>query len=511
MNIGDEVFIAYPSAVQWEKKGNASDRKGKKAKNHLLWGDWARVLNVSGKWIEVSCRKKSGWVHSDDLQQNRILEVNFVDVGQGDGAHIQTPNDSAIVVDAGIEDNLFRFLRWRFGKFKKKFKFESAIITHPDKDHYYGFKYLFEHPKVEFGAVYHNGIIEQVTSGKNSLGKIEKPRGAKKKCITGLALTRNDLKKVTDSPAKRGKRLYPNMLHSADKSGRVGNFIGLMASTDLDNPIYLTGYAPSDQNGMTVKILGPLPTNLPNGKQGLPTFGSKGKTKNGHSVILQIEIGDVSIQLGGDLNEPSQDYLLENYTGLSHPPHNMIEEQEIISAARTHFEADVTKACHHGSLDISTTFLQAVNPIATIVSSGDNEPHAHPQPATLGLVGKFGRGSAPLIFSTELARSTDEKIKNPSIVRAELRKTLEANEAILKDPSSTASQRTKAEAKIETALKTIERSVAKYGMINVRTDGKNVLIAQKLERDRSKSKRWDIHLLEPDQNRQLKYKKKKGH
>lgn len=510
MNIGDAFYISYPSAVHWSERGKASDLKGKKALNQLLWGDWAKIEDVKGKWIQVRSRGRSGWVRIESLQDNRILEVNFVDVAQGDGAHIQTPDDHALLVDAGQEDNIYRFLRWRFGKFENPFKFEAAVITHPDKDHYYGFTHLFEHENVEFGAVFHNGIVEQKLAGKNSLGKEEKPSGAKRKHITGIVLDRDDLKKITGSNARIGGRFYPKLMKTAEESGRVGDIIGVMASTDLSTPAYLPGFSPTDQRGMTIKLLGPLPALLSNGKLGLPTFGGAGKTKNGHSVVMQIEIGNVNIQLGGDLNKPSQDYLLESYTGLSHPPHSAQEEEDIISAARPFFEADVTKACHHGSLDISTTFLQAVNPIVTVVSSGDNEPHAHPQPATLGLVGKYGRGKAPLIFSTELARSSDDKIKKPSLVRKELRKTLQENQAVLNDAASSGSQKQKAQANIEKALRVIERSVANYGMINLRTDGANVLMAQRLERDRSKSKRWDIHLLEPDQNGRLRYQKK-GH
>jgi len=72
------------------------------------------------------------------------LEVNFVDVAQGDGCHIQTPDDKALLIDAGLEDNMYRFLSWRFGRFKKPFTFESFVISHPDQDHYFGFGKFFK-------------------------------------------------------------------------------------------------------------------------------------------------------------------------------------------------------------------------------------------------------------------------------------------------------------------------------------------------------------------------------
>ncbi|MCI2398564.1 hypothetical protein [Aliiroseovarius subalbicans] len=505
MQIGDTVFIGYPHCVHWKSPGAQGAKKGKTAINQLLWGDWARVLDLDGSWIKIRTRGRDGWVRGNDLQTNRILEVNFVDVGQGDGAHIQTPDDRALVVDAGEADNMYRFLRWRFGRFQNRFDFEAMVISHPDKDHYQGFSDLFEHENVGIGTLFHNCIVEQVQNGSSTLGMYEKPPGATKKHVTGLVRSLAELRLITDDAARRGRRLYPNLMRSAVESGRVGDILGLLASDDTTSPAYLPGFAPQDGRGMVVKVLGPLPTHFAGGLTGLPGFGSTGKTKNGHSVVLQIEIGDVRIQLGGDLNAPAQDYLLERYTGLSHPPHSAGEEDRIVTAARDVFEADITKACHHGSPDVAPAFMRAVNPLVTVVSSGDNEPHAHPRPDTLGMIGRYGRGDRPLIFSTELARSARETIKHPNLVRRELRAELAKNETVLADPTATQAQKDKAEEAIQKSLRVIERSVANYGMINLRTDGRNVVMAQRLERDRSKSVRWDVHQFEPDQTGRLQY------
>jgi len=124
-------------------------------------------------------------------------------------------------------------------------------------------------------------------------------------------------------------------------------------------------------------------------------------------------------------------------------------------------EVDVAKSCHHGSADFSSEFLRAINPIATIISSGDEEPYCHPRPDTLGTIGKHSRGERSLIFCTELARSSKEYV--------ELEKS--------------------------NSSKKRERVVTVYGMINVRTDGEKVVIAQKLEQAAS-SRNWDIHKLE---------------
>lgn len=503
MQAGDTRFISYPDAVHYGEKGAPNATRGKKAINHLLWGDWSKVLSVSGNWVQIRARGRDGWVRRENLQENRILEVNFVDIGQGDGCHIQTPDDRAVVIDAGVGDNMYRFLRWRFGRFARPFTFESFVVSHPDQDHYFGFSYLFADKNVLVEQVFHNCIVEQVSAGKSSLGKEQKI--GRKKYLTGLVQTLEELKGITGSAAKRGRRQYPNMMREALDGGRVADIQGVLASDDWANTVYLPGFAPGDNRGLTIKILGPVPQVL-NGKPALPRIGSDGVTKNGHSVVLLLEIGLVRMLLGGDLNEPSQEYLLEHYTGMSARPNSVDAEIALIEDGRKTFEVDIAKACHHGSAHVSPHFLQATNPLATVISSGDDEPHSHPRPDTLGLIGRFSRGSRPLIFSTELARSGTEHIKHPNQVRRELRRNMEKELAIINNPQCTDAQKKAAEARLEKHLSVIQRSVANYGMINVLTDGINLIVVQRLERERSKSKRWDIYRFEPDSRNRLQFR-----
>ena len=36
-------------------------------------------------------------------------------------------------------------LKWRFGKLTQRFEFHAAVISHPDQDHYLGFRPIFQH------------------------------------------------------------------------------------------------------------------------------------------------------------------------------------------------------------------------------------------------------------------------------------------------------------------------------------------------------------------------------
>jgi hypothetical protein len=133
-----------------------------KSIQHLLFGDfvtppksadgknykkWSKSLTKKvGKdtWVQVRSRQTEGWVKLSSLQMNRTLEVNFVDIGQGDGCHLVTPDDKHYIIDAGQRDNMYRFLRWRFNLAKpgKKLPDFRAIISHPDQDHWKGFEWL---------------------------------------------------------------------------------------------------------------------------------------------------------------------------------------------------------------------------------------------------------------------------------------------------------------------------------------------------------------------------------
>jgi beta-lactamase superfamily II metal-dependent hydrolase len=491
-------FAGYPSVVMLDKPGG-------KAVNQLLWGDWLlrrKGVRPQDGFVEISARGSRGWVKEDDIQDKRLLEIVFVDIGQGDGALVVTPDDEHILVDAGQEDNMFRFLRWKYGKFAKAWTFKAFVISHPDQDHYKGFQRLFEEPNVNVETVYHNGLIER--AGDKLLGA-EKKVGAVN-YVQDVILDKDQLAALLAPDEARGRKVYPNMLKTALDSGRVAD-IRMLSVVDR----HLPGFGPHDKSNVKIDVLGPVPE----GERKAPMLrrfdsGAKyGVTKNGHSVVLRIAYGRRTILLGGDLNIPAEEYLLQHHTGKIVPPKSRNEADEIVAAARKVFECDVTKACHHGSADFTSLYLRAVNPLATVISSGDDEPHAHPRADSIGTIGKFSRGDRPLIFSTELARSGKELIKNPNLLRAELEAAQKNVEAAEKAGGQAAK---KAKAEYDKVIRNItgklDRSIAVYGAINLRTDGNRIVMAQRLERASSRRKKWDIYLLEEDKSGTLQFKSK---
>ena len=471
-------FAGYPDVkmlnlVLNSKKGI----KQMKLVKHLLFGDYIKLEFKNGKPVKKTidgqeyvygrARGMSGYVPVNNILANRILEVNFIDVGQGDGCHIVTPEDKHFLIDAGASNNMFRFLSWRFNLRRAKARIPpfDVVISHSDLDHYYGFNAIFKASgnsrEFAINKIYHNGMIEASGSGVDSLGTI------KDKQITGLCLTNAQYKKRVKGLTKKGR------------------FIEMLENSNAPKEALYKGYGSIyKMNGMNLEVLAPVHDKA-GGVAALPVLGNKGVTKNGHSVVLKLHYGKLRIILGGDLNSVSEDYLIEKYSGVAFGKLRKERLQKNLSAtrareidskintaiskARNVFECDIAKSCHHGSPDFTHEFLKVLNPIVTVISSGDDEPHCHPRPDTLGTIGKHSRGERSLIFSTELARSGLEFLDIGKILAERQKAGL-----------------------VSTKIK--ERVVTRYGMINVRSDGERVVIAQMLERNSPRGN-WDIHTL----------------
>ncbi|MBV7255788.1 MBL fold metallo-hydrolase [Pacificimonas sp. WHA3] len=536
---------------------------------HLLWGDWVKITAYDYRtapenpedsasppptldhddldfiesklagMVPVRVRGRSGYMHAEDLGEKQLLEVVFVDVGQGDGVLLVTPDDRKYVIDAGVGDNMCRYLEWRFAGFKGAVSgFDGVILTHPDKDHYFGVSHLVANENFRAAHIWHNGIVERFAisaAGRQSsasdllLGPRETVGGKDKQdYLTGLieddaALSAflSNRKHWVSARTGRAKQ-YPDLLNRAqtavDASGERRFPDIAMLSTEhgerFGGRVYLPGFAPDSGSACTIQIIGPVVEPTADGKPRLRTFADKaqahttsmnsGKTKNGHSVLLKLIYGRFSLLFGGDLNSPAEMFLLEHYTGL--PVYEPADptDTDVVQAARPIFGADVAKACHHGSGDFTDRFLAAINAAATIISSGDEESHGHPRSDTLGAVGHHGRGERSLVFSTELARSAPEYLSrkdSPWFQGANLQGRAQAEP----DPVKRAALQAQADEKLSTARK---RNVTVYGSINLRSDGERVVIAYMLEKP-SDSRRWDVYTLEGRNDGPLHYRSSK--
>ena len=492
-------YANYPFVHLFE---DDNGHKGDAKIHQILFGDWVGVLKpkkTDGDFVQVRVRGETGWMHKDMLLDERVLEIVFVDVGQGDGALVVTPDDEHFIIDTGFGDNMLRYLKWRYNDFKTKWTFKYGIATHGDADHYGGFHYLAGVENVCFENYLHNGLMEYQKNVKPSdFGEIidvdpdpiyyTELFDTKQKVLDFLAHEPNWKHPTRSQHDKKYALLMKRMLDN----NKIKNEIQMPSAEDD----YLKGFEKDKE--LNIKILGPF-TEQVNGKKALRKLGNRAKTKNGHSIILKLNYKDINIFMGGDLNSSAERFLMKKYTGNSLRFGASNTEEDFLKTARPIFQADIAKACHHGSADFTSLFLKCINTAATIISSGDEESYSHPNPATLGAVGVNSRGDRPLIFSTELARSHREDERETVAEIREIDLALETET----DPQKRLDLIDKKQEKIE---KLKERNVTVYGSINVRTDGERCIIAQKLEKG-GKGRRWDIHRLEKNKEGNFEYVK----
>jgi beta-lactamase superfamily II metal-dependent hydrolase len=463
-------------------------------------GDWLRIGNdINSTWSEVRWGKETLAIKKTDYQEERLLEMISLDVGQGDGCILTIPQVGArekiLIIDAGLGDHMKGYLDYRFRDFKEKFNFHAAVVTHPDSDHYQGFQKISDNPQISFEHLYHNGILERTGPTSQSLGPVEKG------FLTDIRVSKTAARNLYSQSAVRGRKRYPKLMWTALNSDRFGDIS--MLSTDHgqkeDGRTWMPGFAPSNNAEFTIEVLGPVVEKTPNGKKGLRTFASSmtakamdvGKTKNGHSVLLRLAYRGFSVLFGGDLNTPAEHFLMRHYGNQGNAPTTIADTNAMIERASAHFTVDLMKSCHHGASDVTDEFLEATRAAAFVVWPGDDESYVHPRPDLLGLLGKKGRGHRPLVLCTELLRSTREKEDHT------LRSKLDTLVEKITKETDKKKKKILDQARSEILDELFKRNVGAYGAINLRTDGRRTVVA--FRREQSKwTNRWFTYELEKD-------------
>ncbi|OVE79271.1 hypothetical protein BVY01_02950 [bacterium I07] len=479
---------------------------GNQKRKYLLWGDGVTIIQPGASRTKIRARGRNseGWIQTSALGGQSLLEYYFIDVGQGDGVLIKTPDFKHIMIDGGYPrdhqdtgKSAADFVDWKFYEDydKDDIKIDAMIATHCDADHYGGLWDLLntaasnelDANRVFVKAFYHAGLgrwrklgggsgnwLGPYTNhnGEDYFTQLNGDRNAVIPCLTG-----------GPDPQLQGwwKAFFETVL-----AARWANYHPTTIHRLSQRTQYLPGFSPNGSDPV-VQVLAPVEQDI-NGQPGIKRFtGGDSINTNGNSILLRVDYGQTRTLLTGDLNKKSMKALWEDYSG-----------------NRQEFACDVAKACHHGSDDISYTFLRGMNPAVTIISSGDNEKHDHPRPNILAASATTGYYQehndeliSPLIYSTELARSVsfgdpfqlDEKDTQGTVTNTIDgapfdRAAIHFKEMKPGDLNPTTKSKTMRHTRVVSGLV--------YGLVNVRTDGQKILCAIMNEKNGS----WQTQTLQ---------------
>lgn len=464
----------------------------------LLWGDGVRIVGSGRTSAEarVKARGRVGYIDREHLGGESLLEIYFIDVGQGDGVLIRTPDDRHLLIDGGWPrsgqpsgKNAADFVDWKFVRDygEDNIELDAMICSHNDQDHYGGlWDLVSKDPQakkelnckaVTIENFYHAGLSWWKESNKRTLGRtVDTDLG---KMFIDLLDTRTSAQnalKSSANPRLQGEwaKFIAAALKAKTKAGKPTPFKRISTAYD-----YLPDFAP-DESDVSIRVLAPIDFDV-DGKPAIRYFASKpDKNTNGNSLLFRVDYGRSRILLTGDLNSKSMQSILNDWTG---------DRQEL--------QCDVAKACHHGSDDVSYEFLAAMRPAVTVISSGDSEGHDHPRPGIVAASATTGyleiskdKIVTPLIYSTELARST--KIGKPtslSVPGQAGQPSQIISAAGLKKAEVTASVTMAGDRNPRTVKRTLDNSYIVtgliYGLVNVRTNGERIVCATMNEKEHS--------------------------
>jgi len=149
------------------------------------------------------------WIIVWDLNSAQALEVNFLNVGQGDATFMVSPKRHQILIDGGPDSTILEKLAKEMPFWDRTI--DLIILTHPEKDHLTGLIEVLKRYKIE--NILWTGVVRDTSEYREWLNLIEKEGAQIKIAKAG--------QKIKLSPLNPDKSIYFDiLLPFADVSGQ---------------------------------------------------------------------------------------------------------------------------------------------------------------------------------------------------------------------------------------------------------------------------------------------------
>lgn len=330
--------------------------------------------------------KEGGFVSSEIIAESD-LTIHYIDVGQADSTLICLPDDSKILIDAGLAksgDTIVNYL-----KSLNITTLDAFILTHSDADHSGGAKKIFDN--FEIKNVYRPFQISCRKDSKTQAVSVSEYEKLGYLYESTDDLYKNKLNIVTTAT-------YERFIKAAYEETYVENGLTKQAAVYVMNdgmkiepeiigendylieffaPLIRTGaddfnYSETQTYGKATKFYG---------KDGAEAF-------NNASPVILLEYNEMQFVFTGDAGSEVEEDFLNSLT---------VEEG-------TRFEnVEVFQAGHHGSnTSNSQEFLNLLTPEYVVFSCGKDNSYGHPHEEVLEAVKNYSHETSDYILRTDL-------------------------------------------------------------------------------------------------------------
>lgn len=307
-----------------------------------------------------------------DNKSGDLLQVHFLNIGQGDAIYIVAPNKNSMLIDSGPQNEK---VISEIQKFKNMFdrRLDVLLATHADADHIGSMKKVIE--KFEYQIFAYSGLSSDTKLFEDLMSVVDKNR-------ENITLTAGMSIVLDEKNNIRFDVLFPDFNYQIDAYQKCDkrekeNFENKNLQNSKNSRNSKKAKPKKFPKNVCIKYLS-TETNL-------------------NSVVGKLSYGSTSFMLTGDAPMEVEKFIVEKYLR-----GNGGTNSDTADLPNTDFlKSDVLKLGHHGSkTSTSPEFLKAVLPTFAIVSAGKDNRYGHPHKRVLDTIAESEKSKSTKILKT---------------------------------------------------------------------------------------------------------------